>query len=407
MKVFFKIILISTLLLHPFITYSGDFSDTNGKNPQAPENNRSGVAPLTSSENESLKEKEIKTFSYSVTQPFAGNQSPDDAKIAAVAKGKTEVLEKAGTYLETMSVVENFILTKDQTIALASGILSVDVLSQKNFATDEGFGIILEMKINVDTSVMNKRIRQIHEDEALMEKYIELKDREKELLDKIKKLESLNRELAKLPEKGKQDKRNQLKKEYDEVIQAIPAGEWNQKAISLWEGGKYKDPDKAIEYLNESIRLDSKNPVSFNNRGVAYYNTGNRQLAIEEFNQALKLDINYADAYNNRGVVLFELRQYQKAIEDFNRVIRLKPQRVDSFLNRAAAYKNIWQYQNCLDDLKQALLLDPDYARKNAGQGSANIDLNEVERLCENARKACKLGLCNSRNFLDARGFCK
>ncbi len=380
MKVFLKIVLISTLLLHSYIAHSDDSSGTT---------------------------KEIKTFSYSVTQPFAGNQSPDDAKIAAVAKGKTEVLEKAGTYLETMSVVENFILTKDQTIALASGILSVDVLSQKNFATDEGFGIILEMKINVDTSVMNKRIRQIHEDGALMEKYIELKDRENELLDKIKKLESMNRELAKLPEKGKQDERNQFRKEYDEVIRAIPAGEWNQKAISLWEKGKYKDPDKAIEYLNESIRLDSKNPVSFNNRGVAYHNLGNRQLAIEEFNQALKLDADYADAYNNRGVVLFELRQYQKAIQDFNRVISLKPQRVDSFLNRAAAYKNIWQYQDCLDDLKQALLLDPNYARKNFGQGSANIDLNEIDRLCENARKACKLGLCKSKKYLDERGFCR
>jgi tetratricopeptide (TPR) repeat protein len=401
MKIFFKIILILIILLNSFNIYSADLSGTNGINRQAPENNLPGVVPLKASE------KEIKTFPYSVTQPFAGSQSPDEARIAAVAKGKTEALEKAGTYLETMSVVENFILTKDQTIALASGILSVDILSQKNFATDEGFGMILEMKINIDTNVMNNRIRQIHEDETLMEKYFELKDRENELLEKIKKLERMNRELAKLPEKGKQDKRNKLKEEYDEVIQAIPAGEWNQKAISLWERGKYKDPGKAIEYLNESIRLDSKNPVSFNNRGVAYYNQGNRQLAIEEFNQALMLDADYADAYNNRGIVLFELRQYQKAIEDFNQVISLKPQRVDSFLNRAAAYKNIWQYQNCLDDLKQALLLDPSYSQKNVSQGSANIDLNEIKRLCENARKACNLGLCKSKEYLDERGFCR
>jgi len=379
MKVFLRIILFSMLLLNSFPAYSGDLSGMN----------------------------EIKIFTQSVTQPFAGSQSPDDARIAAVAKGKTEALEKAGTYLETISVVENFTLTKDQIIALASGILSVNVLSQKNFATDEGFGIILEMKINVDTNTMNNRIKQIHEDTALMEKYIELKERENELLDKIKKLESMNRELAKLPEKGGQDKKNRLRKEYEEVIHAIPAGELNQKAISLWEKGKYKDPDKAVEYLNESIRLDSKNPVSFNNRGVAYYNLGNRQLAIEEFNHALKLDADYADAYNNRGVVLFELRQYQKAIEDFNRVISLKPQRVDSFLNRAAAYKNTWQYQNCLDDLKQALLLDPNYAKKNFGQGSANIDLNEIDRLCENARKACNLGLCKAKKCLDERAFCK
>jgi len=46
----------------------------------------------------------------SVDQPFAGNQSPDDAKVAAIAKGKTEVLEKAGTFLESLTVVENFAL---------------------------------------------------------------------------------------------------------------------------------------------------------------------------------------------------------------------------------------------------------------------------------------------------------
>jgi tetratricopeptide (TPR) repeat protein len=379
MKVFLRIILFSTLLLNYFPAHSGDLPGVN----------------------------EIKTFTHSVTQPFAGSQSPDDARIAAVAKGKTEVLEKAGTYLETVSVVENFTLTKDQIIALASGILSVNVLSQKNFATDEGFGIILEMKINVDTNTMNSRIKQIHEDTALMEKYIELKERENELLEKIKRLEKMNRELTKLPEKGGQDKKNRLIKEYQEVIQAIPAGEWNQKAISLWERGKYKEPARAVEYLNESISLDSKNPVSFNNRGVAYYNLGNRQLALEDFNQAIRLDADYADTYNNRGVIFFEMGKYQKAIDDFNRAISLKPQRIDSFLNRAAAYKNIWQYQNCLDDLRHALLLDPDYAKKNASRESAIIDLNEVERLCENARKACGLGLCKAKTYLDDRAFCK
>jgi len=43
---------------------------------------------------------EVKTFTHTVKQPFGGSQSPDDARIAAMAKAKREVLEKAGTYLE-------------------------------------------------------------------------------------------------------------------------------------------------------------------------------------------------------------------------------------------------------------------------------------------------------------------
>ncbi|MFH2047728.1 MAG: tetratricopeptide repeat protein [Pseudomonadota bacterium] len=353
------------------------------------------------------KAKEIQTFSYTVNQPFAGSQSPDDAKVAAIAKGKTEVLEKAGTFLESLTVVENFALTKDQSIAIASGILSVDILSQKNYATNQSFGIILELKIDVDSSILNKRVKQIKEDMTLMGKYSELKDRENELLKRIKMLEKQNIELSRLPSHKESQKREVLGKQFEEVIDALPAIELNQKAIALWEGHKYNDPDKAIKYLNESIRLDPKNSISYNNRGVAFYNIGNRQLALEDFSQAILLYKNYADAYNNRGVIFFELRQYNKAIKDFNQAIMNNPQRVDSFLNRAAAYKNIWQYQLCLDDLKQALLLDPNYAKKSIGNVSANIDLNEIERLCENSRKACTLGLCKSRKYLYDRGFCK
>jgi tetratricopeptide (TPR) repeat protein len=351
--------------------------------------------------------KDKKTFMHTINQPFAGSQSPDDAKVAAVAKGKTEVLEKAGTYLESLTVVEDFTLTKDQSIALASGILNVDILSQKNYATDDGFGIVLELKVDVDNSVMNRRIKQIQEDRILIDKYSELKKREKELLDRIEKLEKQNREITKVPTGEKQEKKARIRKDIDEAIQALPAVEWNKKALALWEKGKYNDPGKALEYLNESIKIDAYNPVSYNNRGVAYYNLGKRQPAIDDFNHALLLDNNYADAFNNRGVAYFEMRQYHQAINDYDEVIRLKPQRVDAFLNRAAAYKNLWQYRLFLEDLQKALRIDPNLSKKPNSQISACLETNELERLCEKAETACKMGLCNSKNFLSTRGFCR
>jgi hypothetical protein len=38
---------------------------------------------------------EIQTITHTVKQPFAGSQSPDDARISAVAKAKREALEMA------------------------------------------------------------------------------------------------------------------------------------------------------------------------------------------------------------------------------------------------------------------------------------------------------------------------
>lgn len=416
MKTLFQPLSVLTIfLIFTFNALAADPADIEARGTKTQKGNPAasavqkpaGIKIRKESGNKISPAKDKKTFTHVVNQPFAGSQSPDDAKISAVAKGKTEVLEKAGTYLESLTVVEDFILTKDQSIALASGILNVDILSQKNYATDEGFGIVLELKVDVDNSVMNNRVKQIQEDRILIDKYSELKKREMELLERIEKLEKQNKDISGKTFSGKQDKKNNLRKDLDEAIQALPAIEWNKKAIALWEKGKYNDPAKAIEYLNESIRIDVFNPVSYNNRGVAYYNLGQKQLAIDDFNHALLLDSSYADAYNNRGVAYFEMHQYHQAISDYNEVIRLKPQRVDAFLNRAAANKNLWQYRLFLEDLQNALLIDPNLSRKPNSQISACLELNELERLCEKARIACRMGLCNSKNFLDARGFCK
>lgn len=42
---------------------------------------------------------EILTIKHTVKQTFGGAQSPDDARISAMAKAKREALEKAGTYI--------------------------------------------------------------------------------------------------------------------------------------------------------------------------------------------------------------------------------------------------------------------------------------------------------------------
>jgi seryl-tRNA(Sec) selenium transferase len=50
---------------------------------------------------------EVIKVTHSVKQTFGGGQSPDDARIAAMAKAKREALEKAGTYIESLTVVKN------------------------------------------------------------------------------------------------------------------------------------------------------------------------------------------------------------------------------------------------------------------------------------------------------------
>jgi len=66
---------------------------------------------------------EILTIKHTVKQTFGGGQSPDDARISAMAKAKREALEKAGTYIESLTVVQNSKVEKDEILALAAGVL--------------------------------------------------------------------------------------------------------------------------------------------------------------------------------------------------------------------------------------------------------------------------------------------
>jgi hypothetical protein len=102
---------------------------------------------------------EIQTVTHTVKQPFGGSQSPDDARVSAVAKAKREALEMAGTYIESLPVVKDSQVDKDEILALAAGVLKAEVVSQKNYASEDAFGIDVVVKVVVDTSVLEERLR--------------------------------------------------------------------------------------------------------------------------------------------------------------------------------------------------------------------------------------------------------
>ena len=139
---------------------------------------------------------EIQTITHTVKQPFGGSQSPDDARIAAVAKAKREALEMAGTYIESLTVVKNSQVDKDEILALAAGVLKAEVVSQKNYHTKDAFGIEVIVNVVVDTSVLEERVKKLLQDRTHLTQLKDTQKREKELLQKVAQLEEENRKLT-------------------------------------------------------------------------------------------------------------------------------------------------------------------------------------------------------------------
>ena len=311
---------------------------------------------------------EMKTVTHTVKQPFGGSQSADDARIAAVARAKREALEMAGTYVESFTVVKNSRLEKDEILALTAGVLKAEVVSQKNYHTDDAFGVEVVVKIDVDTSVLEDRVKKLLADRTHLEQLNQARKKEKELLDTVVKLQEENKRLTKSKKSTKQ-----LKGQFKATSQGLTAIDWFDKASALWQDEKYTDSKKAIEYLNEALHLKP----------------------------------DYADVYNNRGVAYGNLGQYQRAIEDYNEALRLKPNYTYAYTNRGIAYGNLGQHQKAIDYLNEAILLQPDYDQAYNNRGATYLMLRNTLNGCSDLRKACSLGDCKGYELAKKEKFCR
>jgi hypothetical protein len=145
-----------------------------------------------------------------------------------------------------------------------------------------------------------------------------------------------------------------------------------KKALELCPGEKCTDPQKAIEYLDEAIKLKP----------------------------------NFAGAYNNRGNAYCDLGQYERAIEDYSEAIRLKPDYAFSYGNRGVVYGNLGQYKRAIEDYNVAINLNPDFAIAFVNRGNAYLSSGNKELGCSDAQKACDLGLCPALEAAKKKGDC-
>ena len=95
--------------------------------------------------------------------------------------------------------------------------------------------------------------------------------------------------------------------------------------------------------------------VYHSNRGAAYAEKGQYDLAISEFTNALEINPRYANAYYNRGrTYAATCPASDQAISDFTRAIDINPRLAKSYVGRGAVYYEKGQYDKAWDDVHKA-----------------------------------------------------
>lgn len=204
-----------------------------------------------------------------------------------------------------------------------------------------------------------------------MQKYVEAYTGDGDFkLSKPDSESSLKKKLSATKARNKKTKNASAKKS---TAAAGKNEDWSQKAMALWENGKYKSPKKAIDYWGRAIRSKQHPAKAYNNRGLAYHELKQYEKAVEDFSQAIKLDPAHVAAYNNRGNAYYEMSDYDLALMDFNRSIKRKP----------------------------------DYAKAHLNRGLVYYQMDKTDRACKDFETACDHGDCDGTKWAMKNAICK
>lgn len=121
-----------------------------------------------------------------------------------------------------------------------------------------------------------------------------------------------------------------------------------------------KDNEKALNDIDEAIKLEPSNVGYYINRSYLRYQLNDIRGTMADLDYAISLDPNNITAHYNRALLLSEVGANNKAIEDYDFVLECDPDNYPAFYNRTMMLINIGQYQQGISGLNALLSKDKD-----------------------------------------------
>jgi tetratricopeptide (TPR) repeat protein len=204
------------------------------------------------------------------------------------------------------------------------------------------------------------------------------------------------RDLLQLPENGSKCRSVDPDVRITACTELIDSGLLNAENLSIVynnRGTAYSskgDHDRAIQDLNEAIRLSPNHAYMYRTRGIEYGDEGNYDQAIQDLNEAIHLNPKDPSVYVVRGDAYRGKNDYDRAIQDFNEAIRLKPNDGRAYYGRGTVYSIDGDYGRAIQNYDEAIRLNPNDIFAYRSRGNACYHKGDYARAIENYNEAIR-----------------
>lgn len=148
---------------------------------------------------------------------------------------------------------------------------------------------------------------------------------------------------------------------------------------------------KALPYFDKAL-VKSQNFATYLYAGMCYQNTKSHEKALDYYNKSLELNTNNHLAYLNRAGLLSALGKYDEAFADINEALKLDTKTANSYLIRGSIYLNKNQLEPAIADFVEGIRLAPKNANAYYYLGLAQMRANKKDAGCKNLQRSAQLG---------------
>jgi tetratricopeptide (TPR) repeat protein len=284
---------------------------------------------------------DIRTVGATGEYRMGDNDTRTDAKRLALLDAKRLALERVGTYLEGVTEVKHFGLSRDEIRAYTAGIVEVTEQATRTAMEGETTVVRVDVHCKIDTAALTKQIAALRQNEEAKAELVQAREESERLR---RELEAKSKELAAM--KSKREAVVLVQQREQVLNRADANGLLAHASVSAASIGSMDDDRRPGAFAPRNPKT-SNLPIA----GV------NERKLLE---QALALDPSNAMAHQRLGVLLMHEHNPQAAERQFRAALRLRPDDAKSHFGLGAALAKTGRRAEAVRELHVFLQLAPD-----------------------------------------------
>lgn len=169
---------------------------------------------------------------------------------------------------------------------------------------------------------------------------------------------------------------------------------------------KLKNPKMVIEDATRAIKYDRQLEKAYLIRAKAYYNltyfmfsknTENRAKGIRDLDTAMRLNPKNPVAYEYKGIWLMANEKYKEAIDPLTKGLALSPRNLKLLSCRSMAFSETGQYEKAIKDLAAYIAVDPKMPDGWKKRGNLYVQTNKLNEALQDYEQAMKISPADYR----------